>query len=788
MAEMRLYSDLGTGGLLARSVNDDDEQIEVYKSTPTLADPLVINYKNGETVEYWYKAPRHLMVRDSHTEAGGGTTTHKVTAPTPNPDVPLADTNTARSMSIKYESEFARLEYGYGLDRPEIAAADIDLLLSTGDSLRMIADYDIFKPDFNVPNNRDVIFYPSSDIDIPAEVGRLRGFEFYNGHFYIVGAGETAETDANNDVVHKLFKFKYDIVNGEKQLVKDGWDVNPQIVQSTRSGKAAMSWDVAVWNGYIYIADGTTVRDTGTKALAVHRLDTGAREGNFTINFPGGFPQNGRAASASSPSGVMIDQKRNRMLVFFQNSNPDEFIISYDLRDRFLDADGVITGNNTARGEFGLPAGIFSNEGLFCALDNTDVLYTLLDAGTIFISDLETQKQISGYGSTNITATAGITMWRGCILIGDTNAKKLKSILLRNKNADYDDADTPALHIMRSPHEGVNQIPGGPIVITADGIVIDYDFVDIVPDTTPRWQRRPLHAPLISRYMIDQTPKWTERGRVFLHNVPLPETEAGTLTDDTISAIAEKVKMELPNPVSIADQVWRTIFDATNNQPATQYPDRQVNTVAYFLKQAHDRIGINKTVIDNTKTEVDKIKADTTSLKTDLAGVDTKSTEIAAIKSQTDKMIFNSQNHIRMDERVINTEITTLSTKLSQVKTDLEGDIDNNENYLRPIQTTLNALTKEVIADAVWAISADTGFGARKTLKDVVNFLGINGIGNEELIDASDDLVAEKSLAVGYGIRDKAGALRYTKKAKTSNDIDTIPLSDDAVKLVREEK
>ena len=107
---------------------------------------------------------------------------------------------------------------------------------------------------------------------------------------------------------------------------------------------------------------------------------------------------------------------------------------------------------------------------------------------------------------------------------------------------------------------------------------------------------------------------------------------------------------------------------------------------------------------------------------------------------------------------------------------------------MRPIQATLNALTKEVIADAVWAISADVGFGPGKTLKDILNFLGVNEIGNEELIDASDDLVAEKSLAVGYGIRDKAGALRYTKKAKTSNDIDTIPLSDDAVKLVREEK
>ena len=782
MAQLRLSSTLGTGGMLARSVdiNDDTKIVEKYKSTPTSTDPLVIDFKDGESVRWWFKAPRHLPLYGT-VDGVSTTMAHTIPEPEQNPDVPLADTNTARSLTLRYEAEYGLIEYGYGLDRPEIAVADIDLLLSTGDSLRMIADYD----SFSVPAySQNITNHPDSDIPLPDPVGAPTGVEFYDGRFYVV--------DSNQ----KLFRFKYEAVDETVDITKelvldDAWSVNPVTLETTRTGKTANHGDLTCWNGKIYIADRSTGNDQGHKALSVYNISDGSKEGIFTINFPTGFPGGSGNRNRAYPDSVLIDQKRNRMLIFCRNNSADEFVLSYDLRDEFLNDsitnDNPLTGVTVGHSALGIPNGVFNAQSAYAVIDTNDVLYVMNGQSTIYLGDLENQQNIQFAGSLNAVCN-GITVWRGVILVGVRTAGnfKLRAILPRNKSQKS--TDTPTPDYSRSPHGGVNQIGESPIQVTADGIVIDYDFVKIVPDTTPMWRREPLHAPLISRYMIDQTPRWTERGKVYLHNVPLPDDTAGTLTDDTISAIAEKVKMELPNPVSIADQVWRTIFDATNNQPATQYPDRQVNTVAYFLKQAHDRIGINKTVIDNTKTEVDKIKADTTSLKTDLAGVNTKSTEIDAIKSQTDKMIFNSQNHIRMDERVINTEITTLSTKLSQVKTDLEGDIDNNENYLRPIQATLNALTKEVIADAVWAISADVGFGPGKTLKDIVNFLGVNEIGNEELIDASDDLVAEKSLAVGYGIRDKAGALRYTKKAKTSNDIDTIPLSDDAVKLVRGEK
>ena len=102
------------------------------------------------------------------------------------------------------------------------------------------------------------------------------------------------------------------------------------------------------------------------------------------------------------------------------------------------------------------------------------------------------------------------------------------------------------------------------------------------------------------------------------------------------------------------------------------------------------------------------------------------------------------------------------------------------------MQDTLNALTQASIATAVWSEATDAGFGNNKTLKDIINFLGIVGIGTEELIDADGNTPLVKANAIGYAIRDKQDTIRLTQKAKTSVDTDTAPLEANAVKFTKE--
>ena len=102
------------------------------------------------------------------------------------------------------------------------------------------------------------------------------------------------------------------------------------------------------------------------------------------------------------------------------------------------------------------------------------------------------------------------------------------------------------------------------------------------------------------------------------------------------------------------------------------------------------------------------------------------------------------------------------------------------------MQDTLNALTQASIATAVWSEIADAGFGAGKTLKDIVNLLGIIGVGTEELIDSAGNVPALKAAATGYAIRDKAGNIRLKQIAKANDDSDTTPLSPNAVKFTKE--
>ena len=154
-----------------------------------------------------------------------------------------------------------------------------------------------------------------------------------------------------------------------------------------------------------------------------------------------------------------------------------------------------------------------------------------------------------------------------------------------------------------------------------------------------------------------------------------------------IPALVTQLKTELPF------SIWDYRFDPTDDIPAERQADNQAQAVAWYIKESRKVIDASKGVIDNTKLAVDNIGTSNREIQTDTR----------AIKGQTDKMIFNVQNHIRMDETVLTAEISTLTDIVGQARVAIEGDLNNVENYLRPTQDTLNALTQASIATAVWS-------------------------------------------------------------------------------------
>lgn len=791
MAQLTLSFDL-TGGVLVRGLAPDNTQLGnpengIYKSTPTQTDPLIVNVKDNSQVKIWFKANGYQAYYTSVDFLEDDITLHIDDGIDVNEYIHTGDLNQHRSLSLRYEGGYGFIQYGYGLDDPNTAASAIDALFSAGQGLRLIADYDSFEPDLNNSGR-----YEAGDIAVPMEVGRITSFTYHDERFYFVG-GEYASTD------NKLYRYK---MNSNGVLEKEGWATNPQSIVSAIDNQAELyTGGMAVWNGKIYVPDGAPDNnriDTG-KAMSVYDISTGAHLGKFTPGIPNGFPK-GTNRARFYISGVAIDEARDIMLIAFRNQSSDEFITTTRLRNEFLDTTENPAGSiqTTTFGTGMLAAGeTFDNITVKIAVDDTGILYLGRGTGNVTAYDLNENIQLPEGGFTTSLASTAIAIYRGVILsaVPSGTNRGLRAYAMPNRKFTKSGDKSGTEMRIRHPSGGENTLGEAPFRITADGVIFDYDFMRIIPDSTLQWRRRSLNAPILSRYGGIHLPHWVDdgpsKGRVYLCDVDFHDAREGTLTDDTISAIAEKVKMELPTQLSIADQVWRTILDATNNQPAAQYPDRQVNTVAYFLKQAHDRIGINKTAIDNTKTvvdatktEVDKIKIDTDSLKTSVGGIDTKSTEIDAIKTQTDKLTFNAANEVGVNDDNIQNAIISTNTLIEAIDREL-GVVKSTADS---IKTTTDALTLASIAQAVWAISADAGVGVGKNLKDIINMLGIHYAGDEELIDAGDSVVSEKSLAVGYAIKDRAGRQRFTKKAKTSTDGDTIPASDDAVKLVRSEK
>ena len=768
LASLTIYATV-TGGLRIRGTAPDDTPIDRYKSTPTSADALIQNIKDGTTVRYYFKAPGYNLVKG--TLDVGADMVHIISNATTNPAIPNAD-NTARSLSLEYDGEYGYLRYGYGLETPEQASIELDAILSTGESLSLIADYSEF--DLTLAAVRPASDRPASDITVPAEVGRIHGLAFHDQRFYIVGDGGTPATDPTS--VHKLFKFRI----AEGNLIKDeSWATNPQNVETTKSTKTIRAGGIDVWNNYIYIADGdaNNNNDQNDKAMSVHRLDTGAREGIFTVPTPGTFPKGSRN-SRFFMSGVVIDEYRNRMLILYKTHRGDISIVQTELRDRFLDGDGDGDGDDAPAVSVvhDVPATNLINP-IIGTVDDTGVFYVGQTNGNVNAFDLNNGIALPLATYSTAVAISDMTIFKGVVLIAHVPdaTRGLKAYALYNrKYTKSGDESEPAARRVRHPLEGENPLDL-PITITQNGIIIDYDFIRIIPDETPQWRRRSLDANLVSRYGGKHVPHWTERGRVYLCSLDRTETSLGPAEAVPqpaidIPALVTQLKTELPF------SIWDYRFDPTDGIPAERQADNQAQAVAWYIRESRKVIDASKGVIDNTKLAVDNIGTSNREIQTDTR----------AIKGQTDKMIFNAQNHIRMDETVLTAEITTLTDIVGQARTAIEGDLDNVENYLRPMQDTLNALTQASIANAVWSEATDAGFGNNKTLKDIINFLGIVGIGTEELIDADGNTPLVKANAIGYAIRDKANNIRLTQKAKTSVDTDTTPLEPNAVKFTKE--
>ncbi|MCY4490439.1 MAG: hypothetical protein OXC46_03130 [Thaumarchaeota archaeon] len=752
MAQLTISASVN-GGLLIRGIAPDDTPLERFESNV----PIVVNVKDISDVRYYFKAPGYNLVKGtlSITED----TVFEIANATVNPSIPNAE-NMSRSLSLEYDGQFGFLEYGYGLETPEQAGVELDAILSTEPSLKLIADYSEFGSKFT-PDME----HTASDITVPNEVGRIYSVSYHDGRFYLVGDGGTPATNAQS--VHKLFRYK--IVDGD--LVKDtAWATNPQNVQTTVNGKTIRSGGMDIWNGHIYIADGDSNNNNNrddNRAMSVHNMLTGAKEGIYTPAIPAGFPEGNRNARYFM-SGVIIDEPRNRMLILYKTHRGDISILETELLDRFMDNPAVKPVTNIVHD---IPATTLTTP-ITGAVDDTGVLYISRSNGNTEAFDLNDGIALPLATFTPTTAgvvVSDVTIYRGVVLLASATGatRGLRAYALRNrkytKSGDESPENTPRM--IRRPIEGENPIDT-PIMITQNGIIIDYDFIRVVPDDTPQWRRRSLDANLVSRYGGKHVPHWTERGRVYLCSLersetPLEPAEVVPQPAIDLDAFIARLKVEMPNAV------WDFEMDPTDGVAGAI--DNKPQAIAHYVKQINNKA---TDTITNTNT-----------IKTDVENLEPK---VSQIKTQTDKMIFNADNHLRINESVISAEITTLSESLSQARIAIEGDLTNVENYLRPMQQTLNALTQASIANAVWSEATDAGFGAGKTLKDIINFLGIVGIGTEELIDIDGDTPLVKANAVGYAIRDKQDNIRLKQLAKTSVNTDTKPLEANAVKFVKE--
>ena len=648
MVRLRLAIDV-SGACLARGVNNAGERVEAYKENPTGTDRLEIEVADNTEVAIYVKSPGYYVYEGRYTPSSGTQAHTEIVTLEADTNIPRISANPSRQVELVYDGQdYGYIEYGYGLDDPDIAAVTIDSLFSSEAGLKLIADYSTWGLNTNIVENESYR-HAESDIIVDPEVGDIVSVAYHDGRFYIVGK--------HADDTDHLYRY----INTTDGLVLDAdWDNNPINVPTTVTGKDVLSGGMEVWNGHIYIADQDNVGSitNSNKSWNVYKVSNGEHLGIWTPQIPAALTDLG----GHFPSGICTDEQRNRMILFYYTSSGTISSLYTSLQEFWYDRTGHL--KNTTE-TMTLPLGSNnSDRRVHGTIDDDGVMYMGAGERKVSIINMDNDTEIPQLSFRTQHTFTDLTIYKGVVLIAVRNGtnRGLRAYALRNKRFP----NGSRMEQVRHPEGGQNPFGSAPYRITDDGIFIDFDFLRIVPNVnTHVWEMRPLNAPILSRYGGQHLPTYTDDGRVQLCSVPLSKEQEIDLSE--ITDKVDKLKSELPFAI------WDYRFDPSKFPKGTRLISRGHS--AWYLKEAKEQV-------DTVNTNVDTIHASNREIQT----------ETGAIKAQTDKLKYNATNEVIIDDETINAEITTVVNG----QANLERSIENNTNYLRPMQDTLNKVEQDI--------------------------------------------------------------------------------------------